>query len=232
MSRLLLFRHGKASDNWATYDQLSEHGVLQSSQIGARLLADNVPLVAAYHGTMRRQRETAASVRAVFEAAGRPFPSLVELPSLNELAPGIVEAALLEEKDAAVRERVTACITGTAQSTREIRPFMMSAYFRYSRGELQGDFETWADFQRRVASTLETMIDPGRGTDAAFTSGGFIASAAGITLGTSLERTIRFMADIENASLTELRYSRSHSRFDLVRLNDIGHVGAAQRTLF
>jgi len=181
---------------------------------------------------MRRQRETAESVRAAFEAAGRPFPDLVELPNLDEMAPGIVDAALLEEQNSAVRDHVTAWIMGTAKSTRETRSFLMSAFSRYSRGELTGDFETWAAFQERVVSTLERMIDPGRGTVAAFTSGGVIAVAAGIALEASLERTIRFMADLENASLTELRYSRSRGRFSLVRLNDIGHVSPTERTLF
>lgn len=231
MSRLLLFRHGKAGGSWHDYDHLSERGAQQAAHAARRLLREETELVAAYHGNMRRQRETAEVVRRVFEEAKRPFPPLRELPGLDEMAHDVIDAALVEVAEPALREHVTAWITGRERSTRETRAFMMDAFSRFARGELRGDFEDFQTFRVRVLATLGAMLDEGRGTVVAFTSGGFIATAAGFALETPLDPTVRLMATMENASLTELRHSRTRDRFSVVRLNDIGHLPPGERTL-
>lgn len=230
MSRLLLVRHGKASDHWFDYDRLSPAGTKQAEHFGARLVREETTLAAVYHGKMRRQRETAEAVRSVFVSAGRSLPELRELPGLDEMAPGVIDAALLAETDVALRQHVTAWVNGQLRGTREVRRFLMSAFLRFARAEISGDFETYAEFRARVSATLDAMIDEDRGTVVAFTSGGFIATAAGIALETALEPTLQLMAAVENASLTELRHSRTRDRFLLVRLNDVGHLPSEERT--
>lgn len=231
MSRLLLVRHGKAADHWNDYDHLSEAGARQAEHLAQRLLREETVLAAAYHGTMRRQRQTAEVVARVFAEAGRPFPALRELPGLDEIHPGVVDAALLAEEDLAVREHVTAWITGKAKGTRETRSFLFAAFQRFARDELAGDFEKYPVFHARVTTALAAMVDVERGTAVAFTSGGFIATAAGFAIQAALDPTLRLMATLENASLTEIRHSRSRDAFSLVRLNDVGHVPLEARTL-
>lgn len=228
MSRLLLVRHGKASDHWHDYDRLSERGAVQAEHVGARLARDEPEVVAAYHGKMRRQRETAEVARRAF---GEAFPALAELPGLDEMAPGVIDAALLGEEDLAKRERVTAWITGQRRSDAEVRGFLMGAFERFARGELAGEFESYRDFHARVTETLAAMVDDDRGTVVAFTSGGFIATAAGLAMEAALGPTLSLMASLENASITELRWSRSRGRFSLVRLNDVGHLPPESRTV-
>ena len=231
MTRILLVRHGKAADHWGDYDRLSETGARQSRHLAERLMREEESIAGAFHGKMRRQRETAEIVAAAFAAAGRPFPALAELPGLDEMAPGIVDAALLAEPDLALRERVTDWIIGKRRGTPETQAFLLGAFHRFARGELAGDFEPWTAFHARVTSTLAALRREDRGTCFAFTSGGFIATAAGLVMEAALGPTLQLMGILENTSITELRHSLSRDAFTLVRLNDVGHVPASERTL-
>jgi broad specificity phosphatase PhoE len=231
MTRILLVRHGKAADHWGDYDRLSESGARQSRHLAERLIREEETIAAAFHGKMRRQRETAEVVAATFAAAGRPFPAPVELPGLDEMAPGVVDAALLAEPDLALRERVTEWIIGKRPGGPETQLFLLSAFHRFARGELAGDFEPYTAFHARVTATLGALRRLDRGTCVAFTSGGFIATAAGLAMEAPLAPTLQLMATLENTSITELRHSVSRDAFSLVRLNDVGHVPLAERTL-
>ncbi len=230
MSRVLLVRHGKASDHWHDYDQLSPRGFEQAALVGKRLARDEPELRAIYHGKLRRQRETAETVRAELVDAGRPVPELTELSTLDEIAAGVVDTALLQEPDLVLRERITGWTTGQRQGDKRTFSWLMRCFTRFESGELVGDFETFTEFHGRVVATLAKLVDPAGGTTVAFSSGGFIATAAGIAVETAMNPTLQLMATLENTSLTELRWSRSRAKFRLVRLNDVGHLPPDART--
>lgn len=226
MSRLLLIRHGKAAERFSDYDHLSEAGAKQSEYVAARLVEENEPIANIYHGRMSRQRATAEVIARIVGKAPR------ELAGLDEIPHEVLDHAMNTEPDLGLRERVQAWMTGRAKGTHETHSWLMNAFHRFARGEIAGAFETYAAFQTRVATTLTTMFEENEGTTAiACTSAGIIATAAGMALESPLEQTLQLMATMDNGSITELRHSRKRGRFTLIRLNDIGHVPIAARTL-
>ena len=232
MSRVLLVRHGKAAERFSDYDHLSEAGAKQAEYVGARLLEEDETITGAYHGRMSRQRATAEVVASVFAKAARPLPALRELPGLDEIAPAVLDTAMNGEPDPGLRERVQAWMTGKTKGTPETHGWLMNVFHRFARGEIAGDFETFAAFNARVVAALTTMLEENQGTTAvAFTSAGIVATAAGLALDAPLEQTLQLMATMDNGSVTELRHSRKRGRFSLIRLNDIGHVPVTARTL-
>ncbi len=231
MTRILLIRHGKAADNWAHYDELSQIGHAQSAQLGDRLFVDEEEPAAIFHGTLHRQRVTAEVVRAKMTARGAKLPSLSVLPGLNEMSQSVVNVARDKVPPGPRRDLIEAWATGTARSSKDVRRFMLESYFAYGKGDIVGDFESYLAFRDRVIDTLREMLQPERSTVLAFTSGGVIAAAAGFAMEAPTERGIRLMATIENTSITEIRHSKRTGRFSLIRLNDVSHVPIAERTL-
>lgn len=231
MSGLILVRHGKASDHWHDYDHLSPKGFEQAALVGQRLVRDEPGLVTLAHGKMRRQRETAETIRAQYIEAGIAVPELTCVPDLDEIAHGVIDVSLGAIADEALRERIAAWMTGQRKGDAETYTWLMGCFTRYEAGEVTGDFETYPAFHARVTGTIAGLVDPGRGTTLAVSSGGFIATAAGIAVESALRPTLSLMATLENTSITELRWSRKREKFRLVRLNDIGHLPPSARTL-
>src|SRR5687767_4411295 len=106
MTRILLVRHGKASDDFDNYDVLSARGAAQSARLAARLLADGEAPALAAHGALARQRDTARAVADAFARAGRPFPALAEDPRLDEIPMRVVQAAVARMSDPDQQARV------------------------------------------------------------------------------------------------------------------------------
>jgi broad specificity phosphatase PhoE len=73
VSVIYLVRHGQASFGAADYDVLSELGHRQAALVGAELRARGVRVDLAVSGTLRRQRETAATALAVPPLAVPPL---------------------------------------------------------------------------------------------------------------------------------------------------------------
>lgn len=231
MSRLILVRHGKASDHWHDYDRLSPKGFEQAALVGQRLARDETSVVTIAHGKMRRQRETAETIRAQYLEAGLAVPALTEVPTLDEIAHDVIDSSVVAIEDAGLRERITGWMTGQRKGDAETYTWLMGCFTRYEAGEVTGDFETYPAFHARVTGTIRGLVDPGRGTTLAVSSGGFIATAAGIAVESGLRPTLSLMATLENTSVTELRWSMKREKFRLIRLNDIGHLPPAARTL-
>lgn len=65
-------------------DRLSPLVWQQSRRPGRYWVKQGVRFDAAYHGTLRRQREACAAVCGKFKRAGRTLPQAEVLPGLNE----------------------------------------------------------------------------------------------------------------------------------------------------
>ena len=73
MSKLVLVRHGQASFFTDDYDKLSEMGHRQARVLGEYWICHGEHWDEVYHGSLRRQRESAESCGAAFTDAGLPF---------------------------------------------------------------------------------------------------------------------------------------------------------------
>src|ERR1700733_9949585 len=83
LSRVYLVRHGQAGTRKA-YDSLSELGRRQARLLGEYFVSEKIHFAAAYSGTLVRQEETGAEVRAVYREAGICFPQIEREPNWNE----------------------------------------------------------------------------------------------------------------------------------------------------
>ena len=84
MSELVLVRHGQARAFTQSPDQLSSAGWVQSRRLGRYWASAGVRWDAAFHGSLRRQRETYQAVAEEYRAANQPFPPAREEPGFNE----------------------------------------------------------------------------------------------------------------------------------------------------
>lgn len=245
MSTLLLIRHGQASYGVENYDQLSPLGVRQARAIGAAIASDPLhapALDAIYCGPLRRQRDTAAHLRAAAEEAGRALPDPIELPELEEY-PAFELLRHWVPKLVAEDPRFGPLAHGGAERPEMAR--LMDLAFesiigRWARGEVVTEgVESFGDFAVRVQRGIETIVAAHRGGArvAAVTSGGVIGVALRCALDFAHARTLEAGRMVRNASISEFVY-RSQGfgwrpgDFTLVGFNHVHHLGALDMVTF
>jgi broad specificity phosphatase PhoE len=217
MSTLVLMRHGQASFGEARYDALSETGRAQARSTGAWLGARGEILSAVWHGPRRRQVDTAALVIAGAGITHRP-----------QLAPGLEEFAEGEEVLAAAAELFGRPMTGPEAPPRaeQLRCYE-AAYEAWSRGELDIPGRVpFGEFRLGVRQWLEEVVAvPGRPSGQRIlvvTSSGVVAAAVCEVLGLPDEQWCPLVRLSQNASLTEIVFSRG--RTGLRTFNSTGHL--------
>ncbi len=215
MATLILVRHGQA-----VADRLTELGRRQAAALAEHWLGAGVELDGAFHGSLERQRETAAIVADGYARAGRRFPEPRLEPGLDEYpAEGIVErlGPRLAERDATFAELRQAWLGGgppeqaNARFQRMFEPLMQD----WQQGELADPaVETWTAFAQRVRGALGRLTQ-GRGvTIAAFTSGGPIGTVIQTALGAPDDAALELNWRVRNASQTTLLFSRGRVTLD------------------
>lgn len=215
MTTLHLIRHGQASAGAADYDVLSPVGREQARHLGDWWRARGHTIDAACHGTLKRQRDTAA---ITLEAAG--------------LAPPVEVRAGLDEYDhRAVDLHVGDRLARPADGAAPVNPEDLS-YADYATvmrrwrdaPELPGGLERWQDFAARGWQAMRSFQD-GRPADARvayFTSGGVIATVLAAVLELDFEHAIDAIWRVRNASVTTLHFDGEHAR--LVEFNVVSHL--------
>lgn len=230
MGQLTLIRHGQARAFEQESDRLTELGELQARKLGEYWLRQNVSFDEVYCGTLVRHCQTAEIVRDCFVAAGRPWPAVQKLASLNEydatglwqrLAPALAEsnAEFRNLHDAFQQHRLT------PERNRYFQKMFEAVTACWLRGELEvEEVETWAIFRERVRNALKHIIArEGSGRRVAvFTSGGVI----GLTVQSALQapemQALQINWRIRNCSLTEFTFSRD--RLSLDTFNALPHL--------
>jgi broad specificity phosphatase PhoE len=223
MGHLTLVRHGQASFFGADYDNLSAAGIEQGRILGDHWARHGVRFDVAYVGPRRRHRQT---LEAVVEGGGgvAPWTEVVEVAELDE-----------HEGLKVMRHALTAngSIPGdppAGEPDEEERRRLLKTFFRqyldvmrdWATGALVvPDVEGWAEFRARTLRGLDLMCR-GDGRGVAFTSGGYVSSAAGWLLGLDDARVIELSAVVNNTSLTEVRHWGS--RRTLVTFNALPHL--------
>jgi broad specificity phosphatase PhoE len=185
MGRLLLVRHGQASFGADDYDVLSDVGHEQSRVLGRRLAASGVVADPVLHGTLARQRDTAASLAG---AAGWTGPGADVDARWDEFDHVAVTAAHGAPDGPTADMR--------AMDRRAFQEAFEQATARWSAGEPPTPGPTpgpapspapepWAAFVDRVRAALAAAADragPGR-TALVVSSGGPIALVTALLLG-------------------------------------------------
>ncbi len=235
MSTLVLVRHGQARPFSESPDQLSELGWKQARVLGRYWADERVTFDAAYHGSLRRQRESCHAVEAEFRKAGLPFPGPLELPGLNEYgAQDLVTsiAPKLADRDTEFAPLWEAWLHASADRNRTFQLMFEALVARWADGRLaEPELEPWEDFRSRIAETLRRIREGHRGGQrvVAFTSGGPIGVAVQECLGAPPGAALEINWRVRNTSLTSVLYSGP--RVSLDAFNELPHLAQSAHLL-
>jgi broad specificity phosphatase PhoE len=200
MPVVLLVRHGQASFGANDYDVLSELGRAQAEATGRHVgsLALRRPVVA--HGSLRRQRDTAAlAVPGVDAVVDSRWDEYDHLDLLKRYAPG----------DAA------------PSSSREVQALLDQALLAWAE---HGDDGGWPAFAGGAADALRELVAGlDRGQDAmVFTSGGVIAAVCAPLLGGGAQTVVALNRTAVNGAVTKLVIGDSGT--SLLTYNEHSHL--------
>jgi broad specificity phosphatase PhoE len=210
MGTLYMVRHGQASLGAKDYDNLSPLGWRQSEQLGAYFKAQGVVFGAVWTGTLKRHNQT---LRGIGSGMG------VELAATHNAA--------WNEYDS---EALLAALPVTPPSPKA-SPAAYRQYFQLLRDALRG----WADgvlspqgmpsypsFRQGIADALANLQTQPQGDVLLVSSGGPIATAAGLVLGTTPDTAIGLNLRLRNTAVTQVAVRSK--RLDLVSFNEIPHL--------
>jgi broad specificity phosphatase PhoE len=195
-----LVRHGQASFGAEDYDVLSEHGrhqaVLAGQELRRRGLRDPVLV----HGTLRRQRDTAA----------------LALPGVRAR----VDARWDEYDHLGLLERYAPAGAAPPASSREVQVLLDAALGSWVR-DPDGGFDAFAG---GAADALADLVrDVPRGQDAVVvTSGGIVAALVAGLLGGGAEAVVALNRTAVNGAVTTLVAGGSGT--SLLTFNEHAHL--------
>jgi len=234
MSSLALVRHAQASFFADDYDQLSPLGHQQARLLGEFWGRSGLQIDEIYVGPRQRHQQTAMAVAAGFQQVGRPSPQPIVLQELDEydlsgvlkcLAPNLAKS---NSEFAALIERQRHGVTSEEQVRnfqRMFEPLML--HWQSARESCEG-VESWPAFRARVERGLKVMTgSSSRGRSiVAFSSGGFIGTAAQLVLGAPARAALELNWRIRNAAVTEFVFTRE--RITLDTFNCFTHLPQAE----
>lgn len=224
MSTVYLIRHGQASFGAKDYDCLSDRGVQQSRILGKNLAERGTMFDAVYHGSLKRQMQTAKETMAAYAEKGIFLPEPVICEAFDEYdafavwrhhLPGVLAQYphFRTEKEY------------LRKNPKDFQILFQNVTDRWISGKYDGDgCPAWADFQKRVTEGMQAlMCRHGSGKDiAVFTSGGTISVILQEALCLSDAKTMDLSWQIMNASVTRIRYRKD--QISLWAFNEISHL--------
>ena len=233
MSRVYLIRHGQAGTR-GDYDSLSPLGHRQARLLGEYFAAEGMSFVAAFSGTLARQRQTAEAVRTGYEAVGIPFPDITPDCGWNEFDLADVYRAFAPllcaedpqfraEYEEMARQARAAAERPEADVHRRWLPCDVKIVEAWFEGRHAYEGESWKQFRERVAACRARLPDARRDDAiAVFTSATPIGVWAGMTLDICDRRVMRLAGALHNTSCTVIRVHQDQVR--LHSFNTIPHL--------
>ncbi len=198
MKELYLIRHGRQSSKLCNVDvSLDEAGRRQAELLADRLTYDKIQKL--YCSDLKRAVETAGIIGDRLGLEPVVIPAFREI-DFGELT-GKADEVIVEEYKEFRRER--------ASQTSDLP---------YPGGE------NGADVIRRVLPVWKELCQSTQERSAVVTHGGVIRSLCAYLLETDLKNKLKFAVDLENTSITVIRYDEKKELFYLERFNDTAHL--------
>jgi broad specificity phosphatase PhoE len=212
MPIVLLVRHGQASFGGDDYDRLSDLGRRQAERTGRWLVDRGLRRPVAMHGSLRRQRDTAA---LALDAAGLRVEPRID-PRWDEY-----------DHIDLVRRYAAAHGSEEPRSSGEFQGLLDSALTAWVE---HGDEGGWPAFSAGVAGALRELVQGlEHGQDAVvFTSAGVIATVCADLLGTGVAGLVALNRVAVNGAVTKLAVGRSGST--LLTFNEHTHLDGEHLT--
>ncbi len=214
MGLLLLIRHGQASFGSDDYDQLSPLGHQQAQWAADALEQRRIVPDRVWHGSLRRQAETAA-----------PVPGSVDATVDSRWNEYDSDDLMAAHSASAVRLHGSPGV-----SSRDFQTILDDALHGWvAAGEDSDARESWPAFRGRVQAALsDAAAELGSGqTGVVVSSAGTIAAACSLLVGGDAETFVRFNRTGINASITKIATGRSG--LSLLSFNEHAHLDAQGR---
>ena len=204
MSELLVIRHGQASFGADDYDQLSGLGHRQSAMVGAALRRLGWVPDRLVTGTLRRQKQTLASMG--FETAPEEHGGFNEY-DFHDLLTVKFNG---EVPDLVRHDRKT-----HFRTLREV-------IYEWQDGGLTRARESWVEFAARVRDARDFACEGDAKRVLVISSGGPIGQLVASTLQTPVRNMVALNLQVKNTSIT--RFYHSKDRFTLNEFNATPHI--------
>jgi len=224
MSTVYLIRHGQASFGAKDYDILSETGMAQARILGRSMAERGTMFDAVYHGSLKRQIQTATEFAPSYVEKGVFLPEPVLCEAFDEY-----------DGFAVWRHHLPCVLAEFPHIKKEQENFRtdnkaFQILFQHVTDRwISGKFDSagcpaWADFKKRVTEGMQAIMRRhGSGKNiAVFTSGGTISVIMQMALGLSDQKTMDISWQIMNASITRIRYRED--QISLSAFNEISHL--------
>ena len=220
MALVFLVRHGQASFGTSDYDRLSDQGRRQSRWLGEYFRARGIIFSRVVAGSLKRQRDTAGEVLAGMESD----QSIIEHAGLNEYHGEALYAAHTGGRDPLEHQRA---------DYRHYWLTMKAAMLAWTRSELVGVPETWAQFGARTRAGIDLACEGLARDDCALvvSSGGAISRAVVDIIGSPSATAVEFNLRFRNSGFVELIAGGAGAKRSLrmVAFNAIPHLDTPER---
>src|SRR5450830_13411 len=232
MAQLYLIRHGQASFGSQNYDQLSELGAQQATQLGNWWAQRDLNIHRIVTGALHRHQQTA--VACIAGLRGQES-SEVETTGwhmdagFNEYHHHEVLARHIPEFDDPAE--VKRFLTSKPDAGRAFQDIFSAAVARWMSGQHDAEYtETWHAFQQRCIRAFQQQLalDDGAKNIAIFTSGGTISAICQHVLGIPDAKFSELNWSLVNTGVTRIHVQPGrdghHNRFALAYLNNFSHL--------
>ena len=224
MSEIILVRHGQASFGKASYDKLSELGIIQVRHLMRHWNELGESFDQIYMGSLQRQRETANELLMLVKSD--PPLSYVD-DSFNEYNGDPLIRIYL--RDFSASEGLKSGIQMPIKDERLFQSYFEKATSKWLQdqlvpGENDSDFESWETFKQRVYSGLDNIMSRHSSGSRTLisTSGGVIATALQRVLKFPDEQVIQTNWMVHNSSVTRIRYG--NGKMSVTQFNSLPHL--------
>ncbi len=230
MSKLYLIRHAQASFLSKDYDNLSDHGHKQSTQLGEYYAKKGLLFDKVYVGPLKRHHQTYQRVKDAYESAGLPFPTAIEFEELKEYEGMDVMGAVRKELEIHQPRFKAWFEEMDTHPNHKTKMKMVVTYLNlWATNQLGFDLpagaQTFAGFRKTAETGLAKVMkgnEKGK-TIAVFSSGGCIAAILGKVLDlNNAEKVMGFNLVMRNTAISEVLFSGS--RLSLMTFNDLMHL--------
>lgn len=204
MAELIVVRHGQAAFGQENYDQLSEVGFEQARMAGDALRAMGWVPDRLVSGTLERQRDTLSTMG--FDG------NREEHAGFNEYDFGDL-----------LRARYMGNVPDMVKGDRRTHfRTLRETVFEWQDDKLDAPYETWAQFEARVADALGFATDTDARRVLVVSSGGVIGQLVASTMQAPKRMMMEVNLQIKNASITRFVFSKG--RVFLTGLNATPHL--------
>ncbi len=230
MSKLYLIRHAQASFLSKDYDNLSNHGHLQSTALGEYYAKKGLLFDKIYVGPLKRHHQTYQRVKEAYEAVGLIFPTAIEVEELREYEGMDVMGAVRKDLEIHQPQFKVWFEEMEANPNHITKMKMVVTYLNLwatdSLGfDLPEGAQTFSGFRATAEKGLTKVMqgnEKGK-TIAAFSSGGCIAAMLGKVMDIQNHgKTMGFNLVMRNTAISEVLFSGN--RLSLMTFNDLQHL--------